>query len=355
MVKWVEREEASGQSTPPICPFCRSNISDEDVQAILGRPFQPRETEMADDEEMDELTLQWLNEHTMPCRGCGSRIEKESGCPLIECLCGYRFCFSCGVAGGQCDCSPEHIFENDDEELNDTDNFDASALLRDENGHVDLGLCILRREVQDKRRNEREENEYEVRTRWEFSSWVHDALAVSSGRWLFASPTYFESVSVLKRELGTSMGDQTRGHRAYQQYSSSREALDRWKCSEIDAGLCTVNGRWLFCPKNNGGSIKMLQEQANYDKVVRTRKSESYTWGRGYSWGPAPWRLEEKKRWNYSPTRVNVCTANGRWLFSSKWSCRCVNMLEQQLQFDRVHDERYFRRRNLNFLDCSDY
>ena len=32
----------------------------------------------------------------------------------------------------------------------------------------------------------------------------------------------------------------------------------------------------------------------------------------------------------------------GRWLFSPKWSTRCIKVLEQQLQFNRVKGERHW-------------
>lgn len=125
MAKWIEREEASGQDSCS-CPFCRSTIVRDDLLAILGRPFQPRQASLDqasssnnEEQQMDDLTRQWMSEHTVPCRGCGSLIEKESGCDLIECLCGFRFCYSCGKQGGVCGCNPNHHFLNERNYIDD--------------------------------------------------------------------------------------------------------------------------------------------------------------------------------------------------------------------------------------------
>jgi len=104
LVKWIEKEEDSGQTTPPTCPFCRLAMEQEDVLALLGRAFQPRRAVESHESVADELTLDWLRENTKLCGGCGSRVEKESGCDFVVCLCGWRFCFNCGAHEADCDC-----------------------------------------------------------------------------------------------------------------------------------------------------------------------------------------------------------------------------------------------------------
>ena len=85
MVTWIEKQECNGgpPASLPGCPFCRAEMSQGDVRCILGRPYQPKQPTITDtlinEAEIDDLTLDWLNEHTMLCQGCGSRIEKESG------------------------------------------------------------------------------------------------------------------------------------------------------------------------------------------------------------------------------------------------------------------------------------
>mmetsp|Transcript_10105 Transcript_10105/g.18206 ORF Transcript_10105/g.18206 Transcript_10105/m.18206 type:complete len:331 (-) Transcript_10105:179-1171(-) len=216
MVKWIEREEASGQARPPTCPFCRSTIIEEDVLTILGRPFQPRQATANNpngDDEIDELTLQWINEHTLPCGGCGSLIEKESGCDLIECLCGYRFCFSCGVAGGECPCNPGHIFPDDASSLNDE--YIPHAPIMDGSGRVDLRSCIRRREVSSKRMKKRSEELY----RWEYSE-KNAAVCTSNGRWLFTPARDTRCILMLTQQLSY---DSSRDGRVCHRRASRRQ------------------------------------------------------------------------------------------------------------------------------------
>lgn len=146
LATWFEREEASGRATRPTCPFCRSSTCDEEVVATLGRPFRPRRASYKDasndDGISDDLTLQWLNENTALCRVCGSHIEKEGGCDLMECLCGHRFCYRCGTPGGRlCGCSStRHNFLNS--------HCIGHTPIRDGRGRVDLMACIRRRKIQ---------------------------------------------------------------------------------------------------------------------------------------------------------------------------------------------------------------
>ena len=152
---------------------------------------------------MGELTLQWINEHTVPCGGCGSRIEKAGGCDLIECLCGYRFCYGCGVAGGECGCHPGHVFHNDVYLLNDS--YVPDAPVRDGSGRVDVRSCIWRRAIRQERELERD------------------------------------------RRIG--------------------EESEYWEYSEANVGVCTSNGRWLFVPTKDAGSIMMLTQQLHYESI----------------------------------------------------------------------------------------
>mmetsp|Transcript_37957 Transcript_37957/g.79997 ORF Transcript_37957/g.79997 Transcript_37957/m.79997 type:complete len:164 (-) Transcript_37957:222-713(-) len=112
LIKWIEKEETSGQLTPPTCPFCRSPISESDASKVMGRTLQPRNAIAAQkngEENIDDLTLQWLNEQTVLCPGCSSRVQKDGGCNHVTCLCGYNFCYSCRGSGssfeGRCGCN----------------------------------------------------------------------------------------------------------------------------------------------------------------------------------------------------------------------------------------------------------
>ena len=175
LVKWIQKEECSGQSTAT-CPFCRVSIISRDVVALLGREFMPRQACASQElvgvgeEGVDQLTLDWLRENTRVCEGCGSNVEKESGCDLIICLCGWRFCFNCGEPGGECDCNPGHDFEEDEyPEVED------GPITR--NGVVDMRACIRRRVVRREREWQMEDNDEEVV--------IMESMKQSPEAWLF--------------------------------------------------------------------------------------------------------------------------------------------------------------------------
>ena len=108
-VKWINREEASGRTARPTCPFFRADIDDGDILRVMGRPFHPRmgqadavrEATNSED-EIDELTLHWIKQNTMLCRVSGNRVERSEGCDHMECLCGHQFCNRCGEAYVAC-------------------------------------------------------------------------------------------------------------------------------------------------------------------------------------------------------------------------------------------------------------
>lgn len=160
LFKWIEKEEASGQMSPA-CPFCRITSSGTDVLAILGRMFQRREAISGDpneEEEIDELTQSWLNEHTKVCQGCGSRVEKPYGCSHMECLCGYRFCYSCGSPGGFCSCGLSRGFVFSPQRRS----VDVDGMIRNASGQVDLRSTLLQRKVRSESEQQRRKAYAEV-------------------------------------------------------------------------------------------------------------------------------------------------------------------------------------------------
>jgi len=189
-----------------------------DVLSVLGRPFRPQEARMVpNDDEIDELSLQWLNAQTKLCQVCGARIMKESGCDLMECVCGWRFCYNCGEPGDHCDCNPGHYFENNDESYEEvSESILKEGPILDANGSINLKACILRKEVRMSRMEAWEENDYEEDDTWTFMQ------------------SYFGDVPL--------------------------------------APTATFNGRWLFTPKTNAGSIRMLMEQLRFEEVRVSRE-----------------------------------------------------------------------------------
>lgn len=257
LTRWIEREEATGRRAPPTCPFCRAEIGDEEAFSILGRPFQPRPARGADvvggDDEVDGLTLQWMNEHTVPCRACGSRVEKDGGCDLIECLCGYRFCYLCGAAGGECDCNPGHVFDNDRFQRNDT--YIEAPVVRDGNGFVDMRSCIRRREVRRRREARGEQVRDEQAKRWEYAEDTADAC-VGSGRWLFVPASNAGCLTMLARQLEA---DEVRNGRGRRQFHRTLDEYLRWDANWNSVYVSSAR-TWPLSRKKREGCIMVRPE-----------------------------------------------------------------------------------------------
>lgn len=62
--------------------------------------------------EEEELSLQYLrNIGARVCNKCKAGVLKRDGCNKMQCRCGYRFCYECGIEDATCDCTPkEHGF-----------------------------------------------------------------------------------------------------------------------------------------------------------------------------------------------------------------------------------------------------
>jgi hypothetical protein len=55
----------------------------------------------------EELTRAYLESSEMRiCRRCNNGVWKSSGCHKMQCRCGYRFCYHCGIENARCDCTP---------------------------------------------------------------------------------------------------------------------------------------------------------------------------------------------------------------------------------------------------------
>mmetsp|Transcript_288 Transcript_288/g.609 ORF Transcript_288/g.609 Transcript_288/m.609 type:complete len:400 (-) Transcript_288:484-1683(-) len=268
LIKWIQKEESSGQTMSPTCPFCRSEISVEDTIKILGRPFVPREeysdtntnNSTSGEGEIDELSLQWLNENTMLCRGCGSHVEKADGCDVIDCLCGWRFCHGCGSPGGrcECECNPDYVYMGYDYISN-------HAPMRDARGRIDIEKCIERSNIRRERQYVRNGERSEEDLRWTWSA-KNASLSTPNGRWLFSPANSAGSIKMITEKLSFDKRGRLRNVLRHE------EKL-RWLYSANDASACTANGRWLFCSAKNRGSIKMLTQQIKQDSINKKRAS----------------------------------------------------------------------------------
>mmetsp|Transcript_117569 Transcript_117569/g.175594 ORF Transcript_117569/g.175594 Transcript_117569/m.175594 type:complete len:284 (-) Transcript_117569:164-1015(-) len=126
---WILRLESASADPDPNCPECRCELSEEEIEAILGRPLRrmpgpsvkhddnaAAETN-GDDEgyfEPDEFTRAYLAELEADgvarrCPSCRAWIILEEGCNNIMCRCGCKFCFCCGQRGS---CMGNTFYDN---------------------------------------------------------------------------------------------------------------------------------------------------------------------------------------------------------------------------------------------------
>lgn len=223
--KWIQKAEAGGHKSKPECAFCRIEMTERDAQSILGRPFQPaKATSSPEDTEMDDLTQQWIQEHTQACPHCGSHIEKSGSCDKMECLCGYRFCFRCGSQGAQCNCSPPgHGF------LAGLGALPPLAVVNEDTGRVDLGNHIIRRRELEEKKRYREFKDYRL-------SMEQESLDefTSSALWLFCP----NGTKRLNQHLQT---ERMKEERFFERVEKELQVERR---DEQDVSSC---GAWLFC------------------------------------------------------------------------------------------------------------
>ena len=262
LVRWTEKEESSGRDTGPTCLFCRMAIHEGDILRVMGRPFCPRMEaavgEATEDDEIDDLTLHWISQNTMPCPFCQNRVEKSDGCDHMECLCGYQFCYRCGGAYGRCLCvSPGDEFDG---------NIALTPPLRDNEGRVDLGLCIRRRAV----RLERSNNVEEEWEHWTYSE-ENPSVCTFNGRWMFSSKTRSSSIAMMTHQFR---------HESISYERESRRHLDNW-AHDIQ------NATWLFL--HRGADAKSMHQLIVRDDIREARneqKEYNYSEEMHYSdWG----------------------------------------------------------------------
>lgn len=316
MVQWVTNQESSGRTTPPICPFCRVELSEPDVLLLLGRPFQPKgslnsTSSRPVEEEMDELTLHLLQEQTRQCTSCGAYIEKvPGGCDLMECLCGYRFCYNCGKPGGTCSCTPSHHYFWDNVlDRHAPRHAHTGATKDEETGHVlNLKNYIVRRRVQDSRARKRVEVAREQRDVDQY---------FLSAKWIF-SPKTRSSFRILN-ELEERK--QVQRQRALKMRRRNRE--------EEHVGESFLSARWIFCCSTKMSASKMLEQQMQAERVKKRR-----------AWNAKKIFIEQKD--------VGEIYMSARWLFVGA-KATASRMLEQQIKAEEL---RRARTRKVNEVDA---
>ena len=267
ITKWIEKTEASGhQMTQPTCPFCRLELTEEETFAILGRSFQPAASANSStpaEVEADELTLQWLQEQTRPCPHCGALIEKEEGCDLMECLCGFRFCYGCGSQGAQCSCTPaNHVFYDNIIGRNAGRGAQEGAAVDEQTGLVDLLAHIERRKRQERAAQVRREREIRRQDEeWERMEAEKDGFTLSA-KWLFFTSSQ-KGLRVLQQQMRAgSVREARRGQRR-------TEERERRMIHEAIS-----NGAWLFQIKIERRKRQERAAQVRREREIRRQDEE---------------------------------------------------------------------------------
>jgi hypothetical protein len=297
ITKWIEKTEASGhQRTQPTCPFCRLELTEAETFVILGRSFHPATASSAapTEVEADELTLQWLQEQTRPCPHCGALIEKGEGCDLMECLCGYRFCYGCGSQGAECPCTPEnHVFFDNIARRNADRGAQEGAAVDEDTGFVDLLAHIERRRRQEqaaKVRRERDERRRDEE--WERKSAEEDGFTLSA-KWLFYASSQ-KSLRVLQQRMRVvQMHMRARSVKLERMTQRRRRETEQRTMHEF-----VSSGAWLFRIKSSARVEKILKQNVYAcDRRIARRNRRNC---RGPDCG------------------VDAAIASGRWLFVKK-------------------------------------
>lgn len=292
--RWIVHNESAGQAVVQ-CPFCRVVLIETDMSQILGRPYQPQSGGnyiATDDSPMDGLTRQWLQSHTRQCGNCGNRIEKHDGCDLMECLCGYRFCFECGRQGGDCHCTPEHhvFWDNVCHRNSSRDHQPVVVSVESMN----TGLWLQRRKERENKRMEREASRSVKATELSEMSHVELLAAIYSGSgWLF------------RRRPTMCLNYMYKAITAHARKGYERKQRKRF-CDADDPLyniLSPVRGIWLFETSHSETMLADLVLLAN-KQSLRKRQRQSR-------------RTEIRNTWNiHFSAKSQPCSALGRdWLY----------------------------------------
>jgi len=341
MVKWIEKEAEAKSLPAPTCPFCRLDLAEEDTLAILGRPFRPvpanstdRQTSLVE-QEIDDLTLDWLRAQTRACPTCGARIEKvEGGCDKMECLCGCRFCYACGSPHAQCSCTPlrHHFWDNHRNKQSHRHVTPLHAPRDDETGLVDLRRHIkdqARRarteRVQLERRSRKDEVEREASMLYQWNP-TYSNTCTWNGTWIFCSPSQTVSTRVLLQKL---RGNTVREWRALRR----RRGCGPETVRQSQLSNYITSGQWIF-PRTNRHATSGVNRWLS--RLLRRQMLESRVRRR---------RLGNRRTASEEVFRMNDLSAN--WLFEARTNLLSTYMLTRQMLGGHVRKDRRSRRQSL--------
>ncbi|KAG7358124.1 zinc finger C3HC4 type domain containing protein [Nitzschia inconspicua] len=297
LTKWIHKQEQSSAETVP-CPFCRVDMSLTDMESILGRPFQPRADRAFaggsydESDLVDDLTRDWLMRHTRQCPNCHSHIEKLDGCDKMECLCGCRFCFQCGIINATCTCtSRHHVFWDNIRDHISCRNQQAVVVVDVADTHaasndcatVTLGEIIARRRHMEDNRTKREFRSQQREAAWAEvlsieSLPLHD-LSIYNGFWLYKQE---DSMKFLQLVMDLPKRQWLKSHERCCRRICCLRDLDEPRLGQDRTGTegspkefhnPTPTGFWLFAAKTSRDSLRIHAHLMNQQFVQNHRRS----------------------------------------------------------------------------------
>ena len=328
--QWITKVEASGQDYVG-CPFCRIPLTSDETSRVLGRSFEPtsarstHQTENGESElELDDLTRQWLAEQTKPCPRCGAYIEKiEGGCDMMECLCGYRFCYGCGAQNAACGCTPQHhSFWDNVLDRNAGHSEPQEAPVDEATGRVTSLVAHIqtrkKKDSDDQLRISRKNDVY----RYQRELLQADALDWS-GKWLFLPET--STIRVLTQMTAA---NGTRVFRARQRNSR------HWEVSSVEP--LVYSARWLFCHSRT----RMLHVLAHQRKAYATRRDRE-------------WKANHGREEYLEENNIHGVLVMGSWLYTQTSAAKTRTQIETLFQhMSKLEDSRASKYCFLG--ECSD-
>jgi hypothetical protein len=112
MEQWAETEINDGKlriKCPAEC--CSYSLWEQDLAELVSVRVLNRYREhkhadylkhLQDISEKDDSLMRWLRQHARPCPSCHVIVSRSEGCNVMTCVCGCRFCYSCGCTPCQC-------------------------------------------------------------------------------------------------------------------------------------------------------------------------------------------------------------------------------------------------------------
>jgi hypothetical protein len=380
--KWIEKQELNGVETVPWCPFCRVPISSDDIQSIMGRPFQPKnqqrhaatagnETTNVDDIlVMDELTRDWLAQHTRQCPNCQLHIEKRAGCNKMECLCGFRFCFQCGAPNATCMCNPtDHLFWDNirghSSHISETVHVVVSsagggdgAADDDDNNMITVGNMVERRRKLEDRLVKQKLRENR-RTLVAAEAHAMETLprvdvSIFNGSWLFEpsdSVRYLKTIMDIPHRQRRKKGPSRRIRKVVEEPDQPKlvELRPIWPTTSMAASAITINnnyyyyahtsvyhvrnpmatGVWLFPTKTASGSIRILGQLLRGPDIRSERHAKwlRTEWEVDIAWTVKDMDRNQPEKADQAPAAPTAASValGGDWLYSMEDRCMAAD------------------------------